>query len=124
MKYLKNENGATSILVVMMIFMLLTLTTAILMYGSIIKVHRMAGAVADQAALAAANQYLDQSQMCPKAAAMAYLNQMRLSSCRILENGIEVEVAVALSPLQQQWLNFVGNPTESIRISSRAGWSS
>jgi secretion/DNA translocation related TadE-like protein len=124
MKDLKNENGAVSVLVVAMVFMLLTLVSAIMMYGSVLQVHRLAGAVADQAALAAANQYLDEPQMCPKAAAIAYLNQARLTGCEIWPDGVQVEISITLSPIQQQWLNFVGNPSESIRISSRAGWSS
>ena len=124
MKYLNNERGATSILVLTMIFMLLTLTSAILLYGTILNKHRVAGAIADQAALAAANQYLAEAQMCPKAAAMAYLNQARLTGCRIFESGVEVEVSLELNPVQQQWLNFIGNPQESIKISSRAGWAS
>ena len=93
------------------------------MYGSVLQKHRLAGAIADQAALAAANQYLDQAQMCPKAAAITFLNQARLVRCEILDIGVEVEIALALNPFQQQWLNFIGNPQESINISSRAGWS-
>lgn len=124
MKYLKNQNGAVSVLVVAMGFMLLALVSAIMMYGSVLQVHRLAGAVADQAALAAANQYLDEPQMCPKAAAIAFLNQSRLTGCEIGPGGVWVEISIALSPIQQQWLNFVGNPSESIKISSRAGWSS
>jgi secretion/DNA translocation related TadE-like protein len=124
MKYLKNEKGATSILVLTMIFMIFSLTSVILLYGSVLKAHRQAGAIADQAALAAANQYLDQAQMCPKAAAMAYLNQAKLTNCQIFESGVAVEISLPLNPVQQQWLNFVGNPQESIKISSRAGWAS
>lgn len=123
MKYLKNELGAVSIIVISLILMLLSLTAAISMYGSILRLHRLAGAVADQAAIAAANQYLDESQMCPKAAAMAYLNQARLTHCEVSATTVEVEIAFELNPIQQQWLNFVGNPQESIKISSRAGWA-
>lgn len=124
MKYLKNQNGVMSILLIAMIFLLLTLTSTVVMYGSVLQKHRQAGAIADQAALAAANQYLDQAQMCPKAAAIAFLNQARLTQCEILDVGVQVEIAIALNPIQQQWLNFVGNPQESIKISSRAGWAS
>lgn len=113
-----------SILLIAMIFLLLTLTSTVVMYGSVLQKHRQAGAIADQAALAAANQYLDQAQMCPKAAAIAFLNQARLTQCEILDVGVQVEIAIALNPIQQQWLNFVGNPQESIKISSRAGWAS
>ena len=124
MKYLKNENGVMSILLIAMVFLLLTLTSTVIVYGSILQKHRQAGAIADQAALAAANQYLDQEQMCPKAAAMAFLNQARLTRCEILDIGVEVEISLPLNPIQQQWLFFVGNPQESIKISSRAGWAS
>ena len=124
MRYLKNQVGAVSVLVVAMAFTLLTLASATMMYGSVLQVHRLAGAVADQAALAAANNYLDEPQMCPKAAAIAFLNQARLTGCEIGPTGVKVEISIALSPIQQQWLNFVGNPSELVKISSRAGWSS
>ncbi len=123
MRFLKNQQGAISVLLVAMVFLLLTLTLTIVMYGSVLQKHRIAGAIADQAALAAANQYLDPAQMCPKAAAIVFLNQASLTRCEILDIGVEVEISIPLNPFQQQWLNFVGNPQDSVKISSRAGWA-
>ncbi|MGA0797727.1 MAG: hypothetical protein ACO3Q1_00110 [Candidatus Nanopelagicales bacterium] len=41
-----------------------------------------------------------------------------------LDLGVEGEISLPVNPIQQQWLFFVGNPQESIKISSRAGWAS
>lgn len=90
----RTERGASSLLVVSLVGVLVTVTVALLGVAVLFHSHRVAATAADLAALAAARSHVYGSDACGVAAGVAADNGADLTACSVEGDHVRVVVGV------------------------------
>ena len=110
--------GAATVLALALVHLLLLLGMVGAVIGSTAVAHARAAAVADLAALAAAQSYGDP---CSGARTVAEANGMAAVSCTTDGSDIVVEIATEVPGVVARWLAVLGRDAASVRAVARAG---
>jgi secretion/DNA translocation related TadE-like protein len=112
------DRGAATLLAAVLVSALALAAAAGAAVGSVALRRSQVQAVADVAALAAAQSVSDP---CTEAAGAAAANRMILVTCSVVDGDIRVEVAGEASPALARVLGLLGQPEPTVIAAARAG---
>jgi secretion/DNA translocation related TadE-like protein len=113
-----NDRGAATVLALALVQLLLLVAVVGAVVGTLALARARAAAVADLAAVAAAQSWGDP---CADARAVADVNGMAVVSCSADGPDIVVQVATPAPDLVGRWLALMGREASDVRASARAG---
>ena len=113
-----DDRGAATVLALALVHLLLLVALVGALVGSVAVVKARAAAVADVAALAAAESWTDP---CADARAVAQANGMEVAACGADGTDVVVAVSAPAPELVRRWLAVLGREGEPITVSARAG---
>ena len=113
-----DDRGAATILALALVHLLLLVGLVGAIVGSVVVVKARTAAVADLAALAAAESWADP---CADARAVAQANGMAMTACGADGADAVVSVSAPAPELVRRWLALIGREGEPITVSARAG---
>lgn len=107
----RDERGSATLFAVACLSLLLVLGAALGVVSALVHAHRQAQAAADLAALAGAQALARGDDACGAASDIASANEARLTSCRVEDRDVVVDVEVT----GPRWLGQTGDLTGQAR---------